>query len=57
MPITPWRCEQYTNNTPNTGSEIRAERGACGTLPLPITPWRCEQYKEREENLTEFTLA
>ena len=22
-----------------------------------ITPWRCEQYKEREENLTEFTLA
>ncbi len=22
-----------------------------------INPWRCEQYKEREENLTEFTLA
>ena len=31
----------------------------CGNVAAyaAVNPWRCEQYKEREENLTEFTLA
>ncbi len=42
----------------NTGSEKQEKQGEHRTPPLlPVNPWRCEQYKEREENLTEFTLA
>ncbi|MFR1633280.1 MAG: hypothetical protein ACLSU0_08995, partial [Oscillospiraceae bacterium] len=32
--INPWRCEQYTTNTPNTGSEIRAHSPVCQPLEM-----------------------
>ena len=37
----------------------RSKQNKANTIPplLPVNPWRYEQYKEREENLTEFTLA
>ena len=54
---SPKQGEAYPHNTPNTGSEKQARQGERPTTLLPINPWRCEQYKEREENLTEFTLA
>ena len=40
-----------------TGSEKQARQGEHHTPLLPVNPWRYEQYTEREENLTEFTLA